>query len=41
VLKDGSIVPDNIEAIRAEFVDVVAERRRRLQGLSRGEATPF
>jgi hypothetical protein len=33
--KDGIIAPDNIEAIRAEsagFIDVVAKRRRRLQG---------
>jgi hypothetical protein len=29
--KDGIIEPDNIEAVRAEFAGVVAERRRRLQ----------
>jgi hypothetical protein len=29
--KDGVVVPDNIEALRAELQGVVAERRRRLQ----------
>jgi hypothetical protein len=29
--KDGAVAPDNLDAIRAEFGVVVAERRRRLQ----------
>jgi hypothetical protein len=30
--EDGVVAPDNIEAVRAEYLsDVVAERRRRLQ----------
>jgi hypothetical protein len=29
--KDGIVVPDNVEAVRAEFAGVVAKRRRRLQ----------
>jgi Ran GTPase-activating protein (RanGAP) involved in mRNA processing and transport len=29
---DGTVVPDNVDSIRAEFAAVVAERRRRLQG---------
>jgi hypothetical protein len=29
--KDGTVVPDNVEALRAELQGVVAERRRRLQ----------
>jgi hypothetical protein len=29
--KDGMVAPDNVEAVRAEFAGVVAERRRRLQ----------
>jgi hypothetical protein len=28
---DGIVAPDNVEAVRAEFEGVVAERRRRLQ----------
>jgi hypothetical protein len=29
--KDGTVVPDNVEAVRAEFAGVVAERLRRAQ----------
>jgi hypothetical protein len=36
--KDGMVVPDNVEAVRAELRGVVAERRRRLHGLG-GEAS--
>jgi hypothetical protein len=28
--KDGIVVPDNVEAVRAEYAGVIAERRRRL-----------
>jgi hypothetical protein len=30
---DGIVAPDNVESMRAEFAAVVAERRRRLQGV--------
>jgi hypothetical protein len=30
---DGIFAPDNVEAVRAEFAGVVAERRRRLQAM--------
>jgi hypothetical protein len=32
--KDGTVVPDNVEAVRAELAGVVAERRRRLQSVA-------